>query len=323
MSHELPPSDASAHAHASVAIPIASPGETVGVVRARMVGADRYESATDIAVLDGDHLAGLVRIEDLLAARHDLPVSSIMDSDPPVVAPGADQEQAATRAVDRSESSLAVVAADGRFLGLIPAHRMLGVLLEEHREDIARMSGYVHQRASARSASEESIPLRFRHRFPYLLVGLAAALAAAGLVAGFEQGLSSRLELVFFIPGIVYIADAVGNQTVTLMVRGLSVGVPVGRVMWRELVTGVLLGAVLAGIALPVVAFWFDFPIALTVSASIWGASTMATGVAMALPWIFSKLNLDPAFGSGPLSTVVQDLLSLAIYFWLAAALLV
>jgi Mg/Co/Ni transporter MgtE len=31
-----------------------------------------------------------------------------------------------------------------------------------------------------------------------------------------------------------------------------------------------------------------------------------------------SHLDLDPAFGSGPHSTVMQDLLSLAVYFWFA-----
>jgi magnesium transporter len=34
----------------------------------------------------------------------------------------------------------------------------------------------------------------------------------------------------------------------------------------------------------------------------------------MALPWLFEKFGLDPAFGSGPLATVVQDLLSIWIY---------
>jgi magnesium transporter len=49
-------------------------------------------------------------------------------------------------------------------------------------------------------------------------------------------------------------------------------------------------------------------------------ASTVATAVAMFLPWLLSRVGLDPAFGSGPLSTVVQDLLSLTIYFAFAAA---
>ena len=41
----------------------------------------------------------------------------------------------------------------------------------------------------------------------------------------------------------------------------------------------------------------------------------------MALPSLLSRLGRDPAYGSGPLATVVQDLLSLLIYFAVAAAI--
>jgi magnesium transporter len=50
-------------------------------------------------------------------------------------------------------------------------------------------------------------------------------------------------------------------------------------------------------------------------------ASSTATLVAMALPWLFSRLSRDPAFGSGPLATVIQDLASILIYFAIAARL--
>jgi magnesium transporter len=308
----------SALAFASTRVPIADVGESVGDVRDRLVGGERLESAAQIAVVHEGSLHGLVRIEDLLSSSRDVLVVSLMDSDPPTIDPGSDQEAAAAKAVEQHESSLAVVGADGRFVGLIPPHRMLGVLLEEHREDMARLSGYLHQSATARSASKEGLALRFWHRFPWLVVGLAAALAAAGIVAGFEQGLASHLELAFFIPGIVYIADAVGTQTETLVVRGLSVGIPVGGVMRRELLTGLSLGVVLGLLAFPAIAWWVGPQVALTVAISIWAASTVAAGVAMALPWAFSKSNIDPAFGSGPLATVVQDLLSIAIYFAVA-----
>jgi magnesium transporter len=274
----------------------------------------------DVAVVQAGRLVGLIPIEELFAAPPDAKASTIMDADPPVIAPGVDQETAAAKAIAHEESSLGVIDANGIFLGLIPPHRMLGVLLEEHREDMARLSGYLHQSSSARSASEESLPRRFWHRFPWLLVGLAAAMLAALIVAGFEEGLQSNLELVFFIPGIVYIADAVGTQTETLIVRGLSIGVPVGHVMRREIVTGVLLGAVLGAISYPLVTAWFGSEVALTVAVSICTASTVATTVAMFLPWLLSRFGLDPAFGSGPMSTVAQDLLSLTIYFAFASA---
>ena len=74
-----------------------------------------------------------------------------MDADPPKVAPDTDQERAARGMVDRHECSLAVVDADGRFLGLIPPYRMLRVLLEEHEEDLARLGAI----ASGRHARAE------------------------------------------------------------------------------------------------------------------------------------------------------------------------
>jgi magnesium transporter len=318
MTSSITASPTSAISFASTRVPIAHIGENVGEVRDRLVGGDRLESAAQIAVLHDGQLQGLVRIEDLLSSARDVPVVSVMDSDPPIIDPGSHQEAAAIKAVQQQESSLAVVGADGRFVGLIPPHRMLGVLLEEHREDMARLSGYLHQSAGARAASREVLWLRFWHRFPWLLVGLVAALAAAGIVASFERGLAAHLELAFFIPGIVYIADAVGTQTETLVVRGLSVGIPVGGVMRRELLTGLSLGVVLGILAFPAIAWWVGPQVAVTVATSIWAASTVAAGVAMALPWAFSKSNIDPAFGSGPLATVVQDLLSIAIYFAVA-----
>ena len=92
-----------------------------------------------IAVVHDGVLVGIVPIEDLLAADDDVTAERIMDGDPPRIAPGADQEVAAWRAVQHRESGLAVVDADGMFLGLIPADRLLGVLLHEHDEDLARL----------------------------------------------------------------------------------------------------------------------------------------------------------------------------------------
>jgi magnesium transporter len=47
----------------------------------------------------------------------------------------------------------------------------------------------------------------------------------------------------------------------------------------------------------------------------------VASAVALLLPWLLDRFHKDPAFGSGPLATVVQDLLSIAIYLALASAI--
>jgi magnesium transporter len=237
------------------------------------------------------------------------------------VAPGVDQEIAAWRAVHHGESALALVDERGRFAGLIPPHRLLAVLLAEHEEDLSRLGGFLHATANARRASEEPVPRRFVHRLPWLLVGLAGALLSAEIVAGFEGMLREQVVLAFFVPGIVYLADAVGTQTETVVVRGLSVGVRLSAMIRRELLTGLGIGLALALSAYPLVQLRFgDGGIAGVVAAALFAACASATVAAMALPWLIDRFGEDPAFGSGPLATVIQDLLSIAIFFGIARA---
>jgi magnesium transporter len=284
-------------------------------VLAGLVG-HRYDSAAVVAVCDGSRLAGLVTIERLLAADPATAVDEVMNADPPVVAPGTDQEQAAWQAVHNGESGLAVVGADGSFHGLIALQRLLAVLLAEHDEDMARLGGFLRTTGEARTASTEPVSHRLWHRLPWLLVGLAGALFAAGIVGAFEGALERNVLVAFFVPGVVYIADAVGTQTEALVIRGLSVGVGIRRVAVRELVTGLLVGGMLGGLALPVVwLVWGRPAVAAAVAVATFAASSIATVIAMALPWLLRRLGLDPAFGSGPLATVVQDLMSIVVYF--------
>jgi magnesium transporter len=160
---------------------------------------------------------------------------------------------------------------------------------------------------------------RLWHRLPWLLVGLVGAMAAALPVSSYEGALEAKVVLAFFVPGVVYMADAVGTQTEALLIRGLSVGVTIRSIARRELATGLLLGAVVAG-AFLVFAWliWDDGRAAAAVSLALLASCSIATVVAMLLPWLLQRLGRDPAFGSGPLATVIQDLLSIAIYFAIA-----
>jgi len=218
--------------------------------------------------------------------------------------------------VQHGEPGLAVVGADGRFHGLIAPQRLLAVLLAEHDEDIARLGGFLHTTDEARTASTEPVSRRLWHRLPWLLVGLAGALAAAGIVGAFETQLQRNVLVVFFVPGVVFIADAVGTQTEALVIRGLSVGVGVRQVVTREIATGLLVGCMLGALAMPAIwLIWGAADVAAAVALAVFAASSIATVVAMALPWLIGRLGRDPAFGSGPLATVVQDLLSIVVYF--------
>ncbi len=308
--------------HVAGAVPVATPTDTVGAIR-RSLGGRRFETAAAVAVCDEGRLVGLLRIEDLLAASEEVSAAEAMDPNPPVVRPGLDQERAAWHAVQHGESTLAVVD-DGRvFLGFIPPSRMLKVLLWEHDEDMARLGGFVHDAEAARTASQEPVLRRYWHRLPWLLLGLAGALVAAGLMGVYERELEANVLLAFFIPGIVYMADAVGTQTETLIIRGLSVGVTVRQVVKRELLTGVLVGATVAIAFYPLALWrWGDLEVAVSAALALLAACSTATVVAMALPYLLNRLGKDPAYGSGPLATVIQDLISILVYFAISTAII-
>lgn len=295
------------------------PHATADDVRTSLVGAE-LDTADDIAVVDSvgarGRLLGLVPVVRLLAAAPLTPAADLMDSDPPVVVSGTGSERAAWKAVQHRESSLAVVDEEGYFRGLVPPARLLGVLLREHDEDFARLGGYLASSQSARAALEERLGSRLLHRLPWLALGLAGAAISAWLVNLFEGRITADVRVAFFVPGVVYLADAVGTQTEALVVRGLSVGAPMRRALGLEIITGPALGLLLAGVTLPAVWLALGDPrIAVAVAVALCAACATATVVAALLPWWLAHGGRDPAFGSGPLATVVQDLLSLAVYF--------
>jgi magnesium transporter len=311
----------------SVRVPVCRPDDTAAEIRT-MLSSRSYDTVADVAVCadDGDvspRLLGLIPAERVLAAPADAAAATLMDADPAVVAPGLDQEKAAWKAAQHGESSLAVVDVHGGFRGLVPPARLLAVLLREHDEDLARLGGFLAATKSARAAVEERLATRVWHRIPWLVLGLLGSAVAAWLVGGFERQLATDVRIAFFIPGVVYMADAVGTQTEALIIRGLSVGVTVRRVVVLEVLTGAAVGLLLGAATFPAVLLAFDSArLALAVSIALIAACGVATTVAMLLPWVMFRAGRDPAFGSGPLATVVQDLLSLVIYFGVATALL-
>lgn len=311
-----------AREHALADVPIVEPGTTKEEILAALA-ARRYPSITHIAVCRSGAFLGIIRIEDLLPALGSASAADIMDSDAPRVEEGMDQEIAAWKAVQHRETALAVVDRDGLLLGIIPPLTLLKVLLLEHDEDISRLGGYLRSTATARASSLEHVLKRFGHRLPWLLLGLLGAILSADIVGRYEKVLADHILLAFFIPGIVYLADAVGTQTETVIVRGMSVGVRLKQVVLAELLTGLLIGLVIASVAFLILLWrWGQEGVAFGISCSIFAACSTASATAMILPWALNRMGLDPAYGSGPIATVIQDVLSILIYFTIVSRFL-
>ncbi|MBI2319397.1 MAG: magnesium transporter [Betaproteobacteria bacterium] len=84
-----------------------------------------------------------------------------------------------------------------------------------------------------------------------------------------------------------------------------------------------LIGASLGAVILPVMLLAFnDFPLAISVSGAVVAAGACAALVGSFFPWLLARAGKDPALGSGPVATIIQDVLSILIYFGFVSWLL-
>jgi magnesium transporter len=296
--------------------PAFAAGETAGAV-VEALSAREYDLGAYVYVVDdGRAPQGLVPTTRLLTASRDTALRDLAQPLPALATADMDQERVGVLAANHGLSEVAVTNEAGELVGAVQAHTLIHVLRQEHIEDMHRFVGIIHQANYAAHALEISPWRRVRNRLPWLLVGLAGSAVSAVVMAGYETALSANIAVAFFVPGIVYLADAIGTQTEAVAVRGLSLThAPLSSILAHELTAGLLIGLILALLAAPLVVLWFgQWELALAVSVSIVAAGGAATSIGLLLPWLLSRAGSDPAFGSGPLATVIQDLLSILIY---------
>ena len=105
--------------------------------------------------------------------------------------------------------------------------------------------------------------------------------------------------------------------------RGLSLShVGLARLIGGELRAGLLIGLALALLAFPMVWLVFgELMLAAAVAVALAGASAVASMLGLLLPWLLARDGFDPAYGRGPLATIMQDVLSLLIYLGCVSAI--
>jgi len=290
--------------------------ETAGGVRERL--AAEQPACVQIVAVTGPHglLEGVVTIGRLFATPAGTPLAEVMARDYPRVHPEDDQEHAASVALHHAVDALPVVDASGALLGAMPPQALLQVLRREHVEDLHRLTGIVRETSRARHAIDDPPMRRARHRLPWLVAGLAGSAVATAAMAGFEDVIQAHVAVAFFVPALVYLADAIGTQSEAIAVRGLSLTRSgIGHLVAGELRTGALIGAVLGTLAFVAVwAVYGDASLAGAVGAALFAAGTIASGIGIVFPWWLARMRVDPAYGSGPMATVLQDTLSILVY---------
>lgn len=317
LSPPVPIRSESAGAHLMERVPRALRTDRAGDERTRLAHGG-FEAVETLYVLDETgRLEGLVELVDLLAAPAETSMLELMRPARVCVHPLDDQEQVAGLAVEHQLAAVPMADREGRFLGVVPPTALITILRREHIEDLNLLAGLRHDHLRSLRAMTEAPVLRARERLPWLLVGLAGSFLATWVVSRYEETLSRHVMVAFFMPAIVYLADAIGTQSEAIAVRGFSMNhVPLRRSIVGEIQTGFLIGSILGLLSVPFVVIGFGSQrLALAVALSIFTAGGVATSIGILLPWGLERLGRDPAFGSGPVATIIQDVLSLLIYF--------
>jgi len=306
----------------TIEVPRASEDQTAGAALVTLRQRSWEECSHVYLVDEQSRLIGQVPIERFLIADGETKLSKLCGDPPVEVQPDDDAETVALQAVERHDADVAVVDRQHHFLGAIPIGKLLALLHEEHIDNFLRMGGISH--IHREPLTKHNTITAFRARMPWLTIGLVGGFLAGGIAEFFESALKQEITLAFFIPLVVYMADAVGTQTETILVRALAYGdVPVGAQLLRESLVGSLIGGVIglmAGLGLWI---WDGRPaIAMVIALTLVVTAIAATLVASMIALGLARLGADPALASGPVATVLQDILSVTIYLSIATMIL-
>ena len=172
---------------------------------------------------------------------------------------------------------------------------------------------------------KERIDHLIEHRIPWLFLGLFGGVVATVVVSKYEAILAADVRLAFFIPIVVYLSDAVGTQTETIYVRALATKERIAflKYIFKESIVGFGLGAISGMLLVIFATYWLNsLEIGLTIGLTMLINITIAPILAVSVPSILYKRHSDPALGSGPVATIIQDLIGLIVYFLVASVII-
>jgi magnesium transporter len=285
------------------------------------------ESFSDLYVLNpAQQLLGIVSLRAVITAASERRLSEIMNPDIVTVPPEIDQEQVA-RLVARYDVLALPVVGEGRMLGIITVDDVIDVLLSEGTEDVLRFGGVGSGDGMEQPYFTVPIPRVVRKRIVWLMLLFLAGTLTGSVLSAFENELERMVMLSVFIPLLIGTGGNTGAQTVSTVIRGLALGEirsrDTGRVILRELFSGLLLGSLLGCVAFGWTLLWgYDAQLAAVVALTIVAICVWANVIGSLVPMAAQKFGIDPATVSAPLITTLVDATGLAIYLLIAKALL-
>ncbi|MCL2356347.1 MAG: magnesium transporter [Defluviitaleaceae bacterium] len=305
--------------------------------------AEDKETVYTLFVTDeAKRLEGVITLKGLIIARGvtgstigktdgNTLIGDIMSKNSISVHTGTDQEEVARILQELDLLAIPVVDSEHRIVGIVTIDDAIDILEEEATEDIFDAAGFADIAGKETDRSEVltkgSLLKIWAVRLPFLVITLAAGMAAGLILEGFEEILESVVVVAFFIPLIMDIGGTVGTQSSTVFARGVVLGhININHFLkpfLKEFGVGLSMGAVIGAVAGTVISIWLGIPmLGIAVGISIVSTMTLAAVLGFLVPYVLIKLKADQAAGSAPIITSLKDISGLFIYFGLIVLLM-
>ncbi len=273
-----------------------------------------------------------LRLREILLAPENARASELLDGKCTSLCVSDDRKKAVEVFGRYDRTVLPVVDDHGRLAGIVTLDDVLDIAEEEATRDLQKFGGL---EALDEPYMSTSLASMIRKRATWLVILFVGEMFTATAMGYFEDEIATAVVLALFIPLIISSGGNSGSQAATLIIRALALG-EVGlrdwwRVMRREIIAGLLLGAILGLIGFTRIAAWNAvshiygphwFLVGLTVAFALVGVVVWGTLTGSMLPLLLSRMGFDPATSSAPFVATLVDVTGLVIYFSVARLIL-
>ncbi len=269
-----------------------------------------------------DHLLGGLPLHRMLVRDPDTNVGDIMEKEIIRFKP-TDEAADAASAFERYDFiSAPVVDGSNRLVGRLTVDSMVDVIREESDNQMLGLAGLREEEHLFSSVWKSA-----QNRGLWLAINLVTALIASRVIAVFEGSIEKLAALAALMPIVAGIGGNSGNQTTTLIVRGLALGhiklANAKKLLLKELAVSLLNGLFWGGI-LGVIAYllYHSIPLGVVMTSAMALNLLVAALMGTLLPLTMHRLGRDPAVGSSVLLTAITDSMGFFIFLGLATLFL-
>ena len=270
-----------------------------------------------------DILLGVLPLKRLVVNDLAANVSDVMAIDAVVFHPQDIADEAA-KAFERYDLVTApVVDNNNKLVGRVTVDAVMDFIRDETESDMLSMAGLREEEDFFASVWKS-----VQNRWAWLAINLVTAIVASRVIGLFEGSIEKIVALAALMPIVAGIGGNSGNQTTTMIVRGLALGQVASHNM-QSLITkelgvalfnGLIWGGVLAVIASVI---YSNYYLGLVMMAAITLNLLLAAIMGVMIPLIMNKFGRDPAVGSSVLITAVTDSGGFFIFLGLATIFLI